>query len=62
MANRKRAALEIWAIIGLFKEKAEVWGFEVEIIVKDSKGKVEEREGKQESWQISKVKEIELFF
>jgi len=30
----------------LFKEKAEVWGSEVEIIVEDSKGEVEEREGK----------------
>jgi hypothetical protein len=34
----------------LFKEKAEVWGFEVEIIVEDSKGEDEGREGKQESW------------
>jgi hypothetical protein len=33
----------------LFKEKAIVWGSEVEIIVEDSKGKVEGREGKQES-------------
>jgi hypothetical protein len=33
----------------LFKEKAEVWGSEVKIIVKDSKGEVKEREGKQES-------------
>jgi hypothetical protein len=30
----------------LFKEKAKVWGFEVEIIVEDSKGKVKGREGK----------------
>jgi len=48
--------------MGLFKEKAEVWGSEVEIIVEDFKGKDEGREGKQESWQISEVKEIELFF
>jgi hypothetical protein len=46
LANRRRAVLEIWAIIGLFKEKAEVWGPEVEIIVEDSKGEVEGREGK----------------
>jgi len=46
----------------LFKEKAKVWGSKVEIIVEDSKGKDKGREGKQESWQISKVKEIELFF
>jgi hypothetical protein len=50
LANQRRAALEIWATIGLFKEKAEVWGPEVEIIVEDFKGKVERREGKQESW------------
>jgi hypothetical protein len=30
----------------LFKEKAKVWGSKVEIIVEDSKGKVERREGK----------------
>jgi len=30
----------------LFKEKAEVWGFKVEIIVEDFKGEVEGREGK----------------
>jgi hypothetical protein len=49
----------------LFKEKTGawvVWSSKVKIIVEDSKGKVKGREGKQESWQISKVKEIELFF
>jgi hypothetical protein len=37
----------------LFEEKIGawvVWGSKVEIIVEDSKGKVEGREGKQESW------------
>jgi hypothetical protein len=46
LANQRRAILEIWATIGLFKEKAKVWGPKIKIIVEDSKGKVEGREGK----------------